>query len=72
MIKVEIRLIDSEAQLLLYPENEDDYQALSLLLNGKKVIDIKRPVRDSVNQDFAILTLSREPGLRATPEAGTG
>lgn len=58
-MKTEFRF-NGHAQLLLVPEHEDDWKALDLLLNGKKLVDVKKPVRDSEVQEAATFTFSRE------------
>lgn len=53
-------VFNGDAQLLLIPEHDDDYKALDLLLNGKRLKDVKKPVKDSEQQEAAVFTFTRE------------
>lgn len=57
-MRIEFRY-NGDANLILYPETEDDWKALDLLMNGKTVKDVQRPVRES-ERECATITFSRQ------------
>lgn len=50
---------NGDAKLLLFPESEDDWKALDLLMNQKQVKDVQRPIRES-ERECATITFARQ------------
>lgn len=60
-MKVSFEFCD-DCRIILSPESDDDYRLLDVALNGKKVREIIKPVRDSEKQDRAVIVLVKDGG----------
>ena len=57
-------VFNEDVQIILTPVGDDDYKLLDLALNGKKVREIRMPLRDSESQDRAVIVLTKEGAPR--------
>jgi hypothetical protein len=66
-VTLEPRFPNGHAHLLLIPQNDDDWKLLDLMFNGRKVVEIRRAVRDSEAMECVTIVLARETVSAAAP-----
>ena len=54
-MKYEWRLTESGVQMYLTPESQDDWRILEIITDGKRVSEVRKPVKESQTQEQAVI-----------------
>lgn len=54
-MKYEWRLTDGGVQMHLTPESQDDWRILEIITDGKRVSEVRKPIKESQTQEQAII-----------------
>ena len=54
-MKYEWRLTESGVQMHLTPESQDDWRILEIITDGKRVSEVRKPIKESQSQEQAVI-----------------
>lgn len=54
-MKYEWRFSDSGVQMHLTPESQDDWRILESITDGKRVSEVRKPVKESQSQEQVVI-----------------
>ena len=63
VMKYEWRLTEVGVQMHLTPESQDDWRILEIITDGKRVSEVRKPIKESQSQEQAVIVFVSAVGV---------
>ena len=63
-MKYEWRLTEVGVQMHLPPESQDDWRILEIITDGKRVSEVRKPIKESESQEQAVIVFVPAEGSK--------